>query len=95
VFPLALPIAIIDFIAVFFYIRKQHPQGIAGVIGYTVFIAVSFVLTYVAWSVILLWLLGRIVGSDFSFIVSPPFSAVIAIDATVLIVLFLRPKFRK
>jgi len=44
IFPLALPLAIIDFIAVFSYIRK-HPNGIiAKVISYTVLIVLIIII---------------------------------------------------
>lgn len=86
IFPMALPLAIIDFIAVFFYFRKQHYKGIiAKDISYTVFIAVSFVLTFVAWYVILIWLHGHMDIDTLIFIESPPFLLVIPIVATILL----------
>jgi hypothetical protein len=39
-----LPLTIIDFIAVFFFIKIQHPHGRAKVISYTALIVISLVL---------------------------------------------------
>lgn len=49
--PPLLILSIIDFIAVLTFIITQHPQGIAKIISYTAFIAVSLVLAFVCWAV--------------------------------------------
>jgi len=94
VFPSALPLIFIDFLVVYLYLRKQHHQGITKFIGYIIFISVGFVLTYVAWIVMLIWIMGRGYSdsSFYSFIENPAFGMVISIVATLLIVLFLRRK---
>jgi hypothetical protein len=47
---LGLPFAFITFVAVIFYIRKQHPQGIAKVISYTTLTVVTLMLVlFVIW----------------------------------------------
>jgi hypothetical protein len=94
---LSVPLAFIDFIAVFFYIGKQRPQGIVKVISYTVFIPVSFVLAYLASSAILFWLMGHIDYDLFSLFPTPvhTISTMVAIVSTFLLVLFLRHKFHK
>jgi cation transport ATPase len=47
VYPFLLTLVIIDIIAVFSYIKKQYPQGIAKVISYTTLILIGTVLIYV------------------------------------------------
>ena len=96
-FFLSLPLASIDFIAVFFYIGKQRPHGIVKVISYTVLIAVSFVLAYVASSVALFWLSGNIYDEFFSLFLNQihTISTMVAIVSTFLLVLFLRHKLHK
>ena len=44
VYPYLFTLVIIDIIAVFSYIRKQHPQGMAKVISYTALILIGVVL---------------------------------------------------
>ena len=99
VLPASLPLAILDFLVVYLYLRKQYHQGIVKVIGYIIFIAVSLVLTSVAWGIGLILLsplLLSYIGLDsLIFIESLPFSVAIVIVFTILIVLFLHPKFSK
>jgi hypothetical protein len=47
VYVLAFPLLIIDFIAVLFYVIKQHPQGIFKVISYAVLAVISWMLLHV------------------------------------------------
>ena len=44
--PVLFALVIVDFVMVLFYIRKQHPQGIAKFISYTAFIFISLALIY-------------------------------------------------
>jgi hypothetical protein len=48
------PLIIIDFIAVIFYIKKQHPQGIGKVISYTVLTVICLILAFFVFGVILM-----------------------------------------
>src|SRR5215211_5250869 len=52
--PVLLPLAIIDFLAVFFYIRKQHPQGIARITSYTALILITLYLVQLAIVILLI-----------------------------------------
>jgi hypothetical protein len=52
--PIALILVLIDFLAVFFYIRKQYPQGIARVISYAALILITFYLVRIAIAILLM-----------------------------------------
>ena len=54
IIPFLFLLALIDFLAVFFYIRKQHPHGIARVISYTVLILIAFYLVQVVIGIFLI-----------------------------------------
>jgi hypothetical protein len=98
VISLSLPLAIIDFIALFFYIKTLHPQRIAKVISYTAFIAVTFVLTFDT-SVVVFFFghVGYYLYDLFFFIPNPvlTLSAVIATVSTLIIVVLFRSKSHK
>ena len=52
--PASLPLAIIDILAVFFYIRKQHPQGIAYVVSYVALIIITLYLVRIVIAILLI-----------------------------------------
>jgi hypothetical protein len=54
IIPFLFLLALIDFLAVFFYIRKQHPHGIARVISYTVLILITFYLVQMVIGIFLI-----------------------------------------
>jgi hypothetical protein len=54
--PFVLILMTINFLTVFFYIRKQHPHGIARVISYTVLILITLYLVNVVIAIILIML---------------------------------------
>jgi magnesium-transporting ATPase (P-type) len=88
-----LILSIIDFIAVLIYIITQHPQGIAKIISYTAFIAISLVLIFAALYV------PKLFNSNFdiSLIIANPFFivAIFIIVTTFLTVRFLHQKSHK
>jgi hypothetical protein len=90
----SLPLAIIDFIAAFFFIRTQHPHGKTKIISYIVYIASSFMFSYFVWFNIGYWNLIDIDRySDFYlFLFNNVIGVIIAIVATILSVIFLRLK---
>ena len=47
IIPFLFLLALIDFLAVLFYVRKQHPHGIARVISYAVLILIALYLVQV------------------------------------------------
>lgn len=95
IFPLALPLAIIDFLAVFFYIHTQHPQGMVKVLSYTAFILVSLVLAFVVWAVYTP--IAQYHDFDLSLIIGNPLFiiAIFVVATSFLIVRYLRQKSRK
>lgn len=98
VITLSLPLAVIDFIALFFYITKLRPQGIVKEISYTAFIAVTFVLTFATSVVVFIFgHVGYYLYDVLLFIPNPTFtlSTVIAIVATLIIVKQFRSKSHK
>jgi hypothetical protein len=56
ILPFLFLLAVIDFLAAFFYIRKQHPHGIARVISYIVLILITLYLVQMAFGIILIML---------------------------------------
>jgi preprotein translocase subunit SecY len=88
--PLALPLLIIDFFSVFFYIIKVRPHGIGRGISYIALISISLVLIYDIWI-----LLSHYVQYDISLIILNPLIGLLIVATLFLVILYFRQKPRK
>jgi cytochrome bd-type quinol oxidase subunit 2 len=93
----SLPVLIVDFIAVIFYIQKKRSQpSLVKIASNTAFIAICFILNFQVWQIIIFIYYPYLRGSIFDPIPWEIQCAVMAILVTLLLtIVYLRPLSRK